>query len=173
MAGECQGGDQEHTYGGGEWNVPQETLRSLMWLAFSERPLRIEELAEAIVLNPQSDPYFDPEERFPDPHNILRILGSLVTISPSPDAAEKIRLTHFSVKEYLLSSRICLSSAAKFGFSDVAANHFIAESWSAIHSALRPIQFQNRLSRRPRMLSGATVLLPVLVHTLQNRKPKK
>jgi hypothetical protein len=76
----------------------QVTLRSLMWFAFSERPLRIEELAEAIVLNSQSDPCFDQEERFPDPHNILRILGSLVTIASSPDTGEEIRLGHISVK---------------------------------------------------------------------------
>ena len=65
----------------------QYARRALVWLAFSIRPLHIEELAEAAVVDPQINPPFDPEERFIDPRdNILEILGSLVIISSPNDS---------------------------------------------------------------------------------------
>jgi ankyrin repeat domain-containing protein 50 len=58
-----------------------EVWRALMWLAFSNSPLTVRELAEAVVIDPQSVPPFDPEERLHDPYNdIMEILGSLITI---------------------------------------------------------------------------------------------
>jgi hypothetical protein len=110
----------------------QEALNGLLWLAFSERPLLIEELAEAIVVNPQSDPPFDPEDRLRHPHDVLQILTGLVTISSkeSSEATSQriIGLAHFSVKEYLLSDLIQNSSATKFHTTRITANGFIAES---------------------------------------------
>jgi ankyrin repeat domain-containing protein 50 len=59
-----------------------EAQRALTWLAFSVRPLNVGELAEAVVIDPQSATPFDPEERLHDPyHDVLEILGSLITIS--------------------------------------------------------------------------------------------
>ena len=132
-----------------EEDCQQEARRALLWLAFSKRPLRIEEVAEAALVDPKLKPPFDPEERLHDPHNdILEILGSLVTISSkgisseaSDDASDdsliegddnfpgrQVRLAHFSVKEYLLSERIHGGPASKFGATDIFANHFIGES---------------------------------------------
>ncbi|TVY25789.1 Ankyrin repeat and KH domain-containing protein mask [Lachnellula hyalina] len=66
-------------------NDKMEARRALLWLAFSARPLRIEELAEAAVVDPESDSPFSPENRLLDPHgDILEILGSLVNISAKP-----------------------------------------------------------------------------------------
>lgn len=42
--------------------------------------------------------------------------------------SRKIRLAHFSVKEYLVSQRIRDGEASIFGFTDVPANQFMAES---------------------------------------------
>jgi hypothetical protein len=131
----------------------EEARRALMWLAFSLRPLRIEEVAEAAVVDPERDTPFDPEERLHDPCNdIVEILGSLVTVSwksvsgdASSDASasvwdavsdstsggrpgEDIRLAHFSVKEYLLSDRIEKSSASGFKATSVEADYFISAS---------------------------------------------
>lgn len=70
----------------------QYARRALVWLAFSIRPLRIEELAEAAVVDPQINPPFDPEERFIDPRdNIFEILGNLVIISSSSDGNDDSR----------------------------------------------------------------------------------
>jgi hypothetical protein len=131
----------------------EEARRALMWLAFSQRPLRIEEVAEAAVVDPERDSPFDPEERLHDSCNdIVEILGSLVTVSwksVSGDASsdtwviagdatsdnrngdwpgEEIRLAHFSVKEYLLSDRVEKSSASGFKATSVEADYFISAS---------------------------------------------
>jgi len=107
-----------------EEDYQQEAINALLWLAFSERPLKIEEIAEAAVVNPQSDPPFNPEERFPNPNSVLQILAGLVTISPQL----VVRLAHFSVKEYLLSDRIPKGLVRKFSASSITANDFIARS---------------------------------------------
>jgi ankyrin repeat protein len=135
-----------------------EARRALVWLAFSERPLSIEELAEASIIDPQSEPPFDPDERLHDPCNdILEILGSLISFSSqgvvsdsgsdldtyvyrdldcdlsaegegNGDFPNTVRLAHFSVKEYLISKRIQGSPASEFGITDVESHYLIAES---------------------------------------------
>jgi ankyrin repeat domain-containing protein 50 len=130
----------------------QVARRSLLWLAFSVRPLYLEELAEAAVI----DTRFSDPERLPDPRYILELLGSLVTISligvpndddqdnsteaswdgfeenpmndPKDVPGEVIRLAHFSVKEYLVSKRIRSGKASIFSVTDVDAHRFIAET---------------------------------------------
>ncbi|TVY35584.1 hypothetical protein LSUB1_G005613 [Lachnellula subtilissima] len=140
-------------------NDKMEARRALLWLAFSERPLRIEELAEAAVVDPESDPPFSPENRLLNPHgDILEILGSLVTIFVKPaqrgldddesddsdldgwdydkygpgysDEYEQteIKLAHFSVKDYLVSTRIQAPKTAIFSATPVEGNSFIARS---------------------------------------------
>jgi ankyrin repeat protein len=116
----------------------QEAITALNWLAFSKRPLRIEELAEAVVINPQANPPFNPEDRLRNPHSILQILSSLVTISSrtdtddfsdweEPGEVEEIKLAHFSVKEYLTSDRV-IPELSPFRITDVTANRAIAEN---------------------------------------------
>jgi ankyrin repeat protein len=110
----------------------QEAITALRWLVSSERPLRIDELAEATAVDPHSDPAFDPKERLRDPYCVLQILTSLVTISPKIDTHDSsqmiIELAHFSVKEYLLSGRTRSCLASKFHISNIVANEFIAKS---------------------------------------------
>jgi ankyrin repeat domain-containing protein 50 len=133
----------------------EEARRALLWLAFSKRPLRIEEVAEAAVVDPQLDPPFNPKARLLDPHDdILEILGSLVTVSSksgsiglddaiynadedsdhwSDSSSEyssgaEIRLAHFSVKDYLVSTRIKRSKAKIFSATNIAATDFIGKS---------------------------------------------
>jgi ankyrin repeat domain-containing protein 50 len=107
----------------------REAISALLWLAFSERPLQIDEVAEAAVVNPQSDPPFSPEERLSDPHDVLQILAGLVTIYPKDDTSQsETRLAHFSVKEYLLSDRILKSPVSNFSATSITANDFITRS---------------------------------------------
>ncbi|KAH0332324.1 Pfs, NACHT and ankyrin domain protein, partial [Aureobasidium melanogenum] len=90
-----------------------------------ETPLRLEELVDAIAVQPDARPRFDPNNRMPVPRDILRICSSLVVSIRRPyrhDEVEfmsadnnnqngetevtELRLAHFSVKEYLVSDRI-------------------------------------------------------------------
>jgi ankyrin repeat domain-containing protein 50 len=108
----------------------EEAINALLWLAFSTRPLLLTELAEAIVINPRTNPPFDPEQRFPDAESVLLILSSLVTISPNDregDLVGLVTLAHFSVKEYLISDRIRKGPAQYFAISYSVAHYFIAE----------------------------------------------
>lgn len=101
---------------------------ALIWLAFSKRPLGIEEVANAAVLDPEANTAFDPDKRLFDPNSIHEILGSLVTRSLEDGSSEVIRLAHFSVLEYLVSKEIKSSEASKFGIIDIVPDLFIAES---------------------------------------------
>src|SRR5579862_5175895 len=80
----------------------ENALKILQWLAWSARPLRIEEIAEIIAVDIEDNPRFDPERRFPEPQDILILCSSLVTTTaegPRGEATGKhVRLAHFSVK---------------------------------------------------------------------------
>ncbi|MCJ1467598.1 hypothetical protein MMC07_006223 [Pseudocyphellaria aurata] len=104
-------------------NHHQIAFKALRWLVFSKRPLRIEELAEAMVVEPRATPAFDPTERLFDPHDLLKVLSSLVTVH-----REYIRLAHFSVEEYLLSNRPKPDDLSRFSMSAITADQLIAES---------------------------------------------
>jgi hypothetical protein len=54
-------------------------IRVLLWLAFSDRPLTIEEVAEVVAIDVARDPAFDREEVLEDPLETLDICSSLVT----------------------------------------------------------------------------------------------
>src|ERR1700737_3999508 len=76
----------------------KDAFKVLQWLAYSAQPLRIEEIVEVIAIDIKDNHLFDPENRLPDPQDILTICSSMVTITDS-----ELRLAHFSVKEYLVS----------------------------------------------------------------------
>ena len=60
----------------------QEHARlALQWLAFAARPISLEELAEAVIIRREDEPYVNDEDRFLDYKDILEILPSgLVSI---------------------------------------------------------------------------------------------
>jgi hypothetical protein len=82
---------------------------ALMWLCFSERPLQLEELAEAVILKPCQP--LDENNRLHDPRQILSICGSLILYDEKAptfdddDDERTVALSHYSVKEYLVSER--------------------------------------------------------------------
>lgn len=65
-------------------SIPQDYHREaqcvMQLLAFSYRPLTLDEVAEAIAVN-CDDECFDPEDRLPDQYDILEICSSLVTLA--------------------------------------------------------------------------------------------
>jgi len=125
---------------------------ALQWLAFSKRPLLLEEIVEVVAVVLGGSTGF-VEDRLSDPHDILAICSSLVTISRNPsdemsDASSdatsdasvdasfddsyeqppQIYLAHYSVKEYLTSDRIFAGSASAFACFKTSANRNITEN---------------------------------------------
>ena len=56
-------------------------LKILQWLAFSVRPLQLEELAEIFAIDVDETPRFDPQRRLFEPRDILTICSSLITLT--------------------------------------------------------------------------------------------
>lgn len=140
----------------------EEASGLLPWLLHSERPLTLQELAEAAVLRPESLPV-DPDDRLFDHRDVLRICRGLVIVSRerissnhSHTVHDVVRFSHFSVKEYLMSSRskaisawdrsgheyiarCCVSSLLQLDFPGLTKHHveespllpYAAQYWSA------------------------------------------
>ncbi|RYP81096.1 hypothetical protein DL769_002152 [Monosporascus sp. CRB-8-3] len=95
-------------------NIPPDhlpyTKRILQFLTFSERPLRIDEAVDAIAVSLTETPRFDASNRMPIPTEISRYCSSLVAVVEKEDDAgdmtTEIQLSHYSVKEWLISNRL-------------------------------------------------------------------
>ncbi|KDR83295.1 hypothetical protein GALMADRAFT_36365, partial [Galerina marginata CBS 339.88] len=98
-----------------------DMMTFLQWLAFSKRPMEVTELAEAVTVDFKSEdgPFFNPEKRYENPRDVLVRCSSLVTESEGKYGRLNlefessltvrigtVKLSHFSVKEYLLSNRV-------------------------------------------------------------------
>lgn len=99
------------------------TTRALYWLAVSCRPLSIQELAEAASIAPELPvgQRISMRRQLLDPKDILLLCSSLILVSKRDKehadeyqwgedvlgnvTVEEVHLSHFSVKEYLLSPR--------------------------------------------------------------------
>ena len=99
----------------------QNAIRILQFLTYSERPLRIEEAVDVIVVDTEADQHFNPKNRMPDPHEISCYCSSLVVVVPAKehsyfkdDKSVELQLAHFSVKEYLTSNRLDKDIAQSF-----------------------------------------------------------
>ncbi|KAF2787346.1 hypothetical protein K505DRAFT_288134, partial [Melanomma pulvis-pyrius CBS 109.77] len=89
----------------------QNALRVLSWLCFAFRPIYLDELAEALATDLESLEY-DANQKLQDPEDILSICGSLVM--RSGESGRVLKLSHYSVKEYLTSARILNSHQSSY-----------------------------------------------------------
>ena len=111
-------------------------LKIFQWLCFSKRPMRIDEMVEVLAVESTDDCRFSPEQRLPDPHDILTICSTLVSVatvatkdtSTQNPGAEELRLAHFSVKEYLISERLKKTSMHCYYIAPSSANFSIVKS---------------------------------------------
>ncbi|MCJ1299174.1 hypothetical protein MMC08_001966 [Hypocenomyce scalaris] len=121
--------------------VPEEysqyALRILQALIVSFRAMTLEEVAEMLVVDLESDRRVDPDRRLLDPINVLNICSSLVTLSLEAavghfrDPTDKVwhlRLAHFSVQEYLVSYRIRTGAASQYDIDEACAHTLMAET---------------------------------------------
>lgn len=132
----------------------RKAVRILQLLAFAVRPLRVKEIVDAVAVNLDGEPHFDLRNRMPDPAEILRYCSSLVVVVPGQpdfydddiDGLVDLQLAHFSVKEYLISSRVHegFSHAfqeykAKLQISIVCVRYMMHVDWDLQQQELRRV----------------------------------
>lgn len=100
--------------------IPQKSSRLahkvLQLLAFDDGVLfpTINELAEAVVVDVEQLS-FNPENRLLDKNYLFEICTCLITLTSN----EKVRLAHYSVKEYFVSERIQRGPTTSFQISEL------------------------------------------------------
>ena len=102
-------------------------LTILQWLAYSARPVTVEEFREAIYVKLDNQCIFDAEERLMNLDHILEICPSLIMKSNPNDNGSTLRFAHYSVKEYLISERIWTGKCAEYGVLESTSNQIIAK----------------------------------------------
>ncbi|KFY91992.1 hypothetical protein V498_05197 [Pseudogymnoascus sp. VKM F-4517 (FW-2822)] len=114
-------------------------MRILQWLAFSSRPLSVEEVAEVVAINVKRETAFDRNEVLENPMEVLDICTGLISVVmaevPSIDERSRrslttswtVTLAHYSVQEYLISGRICQGRAAQYSMRPTACHSYIAK----------------------------------------------
>ncbi|KAL9596235.1 MAG: hypothetical protein Q9219_005946 [cf. Caloplaca sp. 3 TL-2023] len=155
----------------------RQVLHMLRWLAYSRTPLSIEEVAELVAYDPDDGSKFDATGRLPDPEAVLIPLGNLVvcnnrrnddrkfklagSVSDPDDTSpstrsqvlkSKVKLAHFSVKEYLLSDRIREGPAAYFSLDEQSSHGEIAKtclSTLLLYDETRFVEFDAFLKEFP------------------------
>jgi ankyrin repeat protein len=116
-------------------NCHHEAHAVLQWLTYSRRPMNIAEVAEAIAVD-RNNQIFDMKNRMFDIFSVLDICSSLVTLSEKKTTLEKdqteetrkLQLAHYSVKEYIISSRIQTSHAKTFAIKETEAHEYMGEA---------------------------------------------
>lgn len=85
-------------------SIPQQDLehskRLLAFLTYSTRPLYIWEAVDILAISFQEIPKFHRRYRMPHPQRVVKFCSSLVAFTED----QQIKLSHFSVQEYLTSN---------------------------------------------------------------------
>jgi len=103
----------------------KDAFAVLQWLAVAARPPTLYELAEVIAISPGCA-VIDDENRLFDAKELLSICSGLVILVDDSETG-RLRLTHFSVKEYLLSARIRASPASAFALDEIGSHKFVGQ----------------------------------------------
>lgn len=105
--------------------------KAFQWLAYCERPLHIEEVAEAAILGPLGS--LNIKDRFASAYDIVDICSSLVAVSPGHSNKElekqtRIAFHHPSAKEFLFDDSVKSPRAAAFAISENKAQTLICHA---------------------------------------------
>ncbi|KAH0543420.1 hypothetical protein FGG08_002278 [Glutinoglossum americanum] len=138
----------------------QEAINALTWLISSERPLSLQELAEAVVMDLEQDEPFDPSERLFDTESITAVLSGLILVDNG-----LVRLAHFSVEEYLASERLMDGPASEFHVSTPTSNFKLAAACLR-YIGSRSIQLESERARMEtlsvdRWVEPGSILMPL------------
>jgi hypothetical protein len=101
----------------------KQACEVLQWLAFSVRPLRLAEIAETLIIKPGVIALSEEDRLFSE-LDILTICSSLIRISNG----DEVRLAHYSVKEYLMSSQLKSTALSSFYIAEQPANQYLAHA---------------------------------------------
>ncbi|CUS15232.1 unnamed protein product, partial [Tuber aestivum] len=102
--------------------------RAMHWLAFAVVPLTLGQLAEAVLIKYDVNEYGEDTESLFDTESLMNICPSLISYEDARDdesstqEERRLRLAHFSVKEYLISERAAQGSSAFYHISEDKAN---------------------------------------------------
>jgi ankyrin repeat protein len=110
-------------------------LRLLQCLTVAIRPLRVKELAEILAVDFDATrrdgiPKLNPDWRWEDQHKaVLSTCSSLITIVDE-DGSQVVQFSHFSVKEFLTSERLAISSGdiSRYHIDLEAAHTILAQA---------------------------------------------
>ncbi|KIJ96419.1 hypothetical protein K443DRAFT_107302 [Laccaria amethystina LaAM-08-1] len=100
----------------------------LLWLCFASRPMTLEELAATVTVDlaAENGPQFECENKIQDISDVLKMCSSFVIESEG-----KIKLAHFSIKEYLLSKHVeehCDEQVKAFSLSQELSDLMISQT---------------------------------------------
>lgn len=114
-----------------------EVRAVLQWLAFSGRPLRLDEAAEIVAFD-TPNAAFDVNRRLLNPLEVLTMCSSLLVANETYyydyDSGHRrvpiteLRLAHFTVKDYLLSQSLQQSRHSYYSIEKKSANLEIAKA---------------------------------------------
>ncbi|CUS15218.1 unnamed protein product, partial [Tuber aestivum] len=102
--------------------------RAMHWLAFSAEPLTLGQLEEAIVITSDVNKYGENSEPLFNEKSLISICPSLISFEDAWDDEassqenRRLRLAHFSVKEYLISERAAQGPSSYYHISEEKAN---------------------------------------------------
>ncbi len=105
----------------------QYAFKILQWLAYAARPLELKEIAEVVAIDVEGTPRFDPDNRFPEPQDILTTCSSLISLEEENESLTSssrvvVRLAHLSVKEFLSSNAVLQGDAKHYSIREINAN---------------------------------------------------
>ncbi|KAH9962791.1 hypothetical protein BGW80DRAFT_1255534 [Lactifluus volemus] len=110
-----------------------DVYRLLQCLVVAVRPLRVEELAEVLAMNFDSGdgiPQLNPDWRWEDQEEALQAACSSLIAIVDTGESRVVQFSHFSVKEFLTSPRLAVSSAdvSRYHISLEPAHTILAQS---------------------------------------------
>lgn len=132
-------------------------IDSLKWLAFSLTPIEVDWLSEIFIFRAEHTHPPDGTEKLFHASDIIKYFSSLVVV-----ADDVVRLAHFSIKEYLISTQITSGPAAAFGLTEIDAHLHIATWCLAYHflhaddGIYKSIKLEDRFKNKPDDLDSYT-----------------
>ena len=116
-------GTYERILAGIDPSLVKDAHKILHWLCFAFHPPTLDDVAEMLAVD-LDDGRYDPDQLLTDPMDILTICGSLVTLG----ADGALKLSHYSVQEYLLNKGTWRDAEPHFRFLEPEADAAIAET---------------------------------------------
>jgi ankyrin repeat protein len=145
-------------------------LRILQWLAFSARPLRVDEIAEVVAIDVTGNHGFDRDQILEDPLDVLKICSSLVTLATEngsdfeDDEADSVDDTTYSNN---------VTDAGKRGYSEATQKKVVFAHYSVKEYLISDRIQRNRAEQYSIQYAASNDLIArcCLIYLLQFQDP--